>query len=227
MKDDATDRGAAVQTGQRQFHDAILLENQKVSADCFSDLKFARVFYDEEQKRERYRLLTCRKCGEIYFEGFESAAHGLLKGRRPSNRAWTRTVFWLKPKAHCVNADDEPEEEAALRKCFVSFQSGQIKDRLLPEDNSQDWLETCRAELKQPRWVVRLDEELKPDINIAVRMDAANEGIRDYYLLPGIDMTWDNLRVAEDNGVYLDKYRFETLDYFFGMAVRVRLQEAA
>ena len=77
------------------------------------------------------------------------------------------------------------------------------------------------------RWVVRLDAGLKPDITIAVRMDAANEGIRDYYLLPGIDMTWENLRMAEDNGVYLDAYRFETLDYFLGMAKRVRIQEAA
>jgi hypothetical protein len=51
--------------------------------------------------------------------------------------------------------------------------------------------------------------------------------IRDYYLLPGIDMTCENLRVAEDNGVYLDAYRFETLDYFLGMAARVKLQEAA
>lgn len=128
----------------------ILLESPNISADCFSDLKFVRAFYDEEQKRERYRLLTCRKCGEIYFEGFESAAQGLLKGRRPSHGAWTRAVFWLKPKVHCVNADDEAEEEAAVHKCFVGFQSGRIKDRLLPEDNPQDWLETCRAELKQP-----------------------------------------------------------------------------
>jgi DNA invertase Pin-like site-specific DNA recombinase len=77
------------------------------------------------------------------------------------------------------------------------------------------------------RWVVRLDSDLKPDITIAVRMDATNEGIRDYYLLPGIDMTWENLRMAEDNGVYLDAYRFETLDYFLGMAKRVKIQEAA
>jgi DNA invertase Pin-like site-specific DNA recombinase len=77
------------------------------------------------------------------------------------------------------------------------------------------------------RWVVRLDEELKPDITVAVRMDATNEGIRDYYLLPAIDMTWENLRVAEENGVYLDSYRFETLDYFLGMAERIKLEEAA
>jgi DNA invertase Pin-like site-specific DNA recombinase len=77
------------------------------------------------------------------------------------------------------------------------------------------------------RWVIRLDGGLKPDITIAVRMDATNEGVRDYYLLPGIDMTWENLRVAEENGIHLDAYRFETLDYFFGMTGRINLEEAA
>jgi len=79
------------------------------------------------------------------------------------------------------------------------------------------------------RWVIRLDEGLKPDITVAVRMDSTNEGIRDYYLLPGIDMCWENdrLRMAEVNGIYLDAYRFETLDYFFGMAERKQIEEAA
>ena len=72
------------------------------------------------------------------------------------------------------------------------------------------------------RWVVRLDGGLKPDITIAVRMDATNEAVRDYYLLPGIDMTWQNLRMAEENGIYLDAYRFESLAYFVGMAERVK-----
>jgi DNA invertase Pin-like site-specific DNA recombinase len=77
------------------------------------------------------------------------------------------------------------------------------------------------------RWLIRLDAGLKPDITIAVRMDATNEGIRDYYLLPGIDMTWENLRVAEENGFYLDAYRFETLDYFFSLTQRIKILEAA
>jgi DNA invertase Pin-like site-specific DNA recombinase len=77
------------------------------------------------------------------------------------------------------------------------------------------------------RWVIRLDEELKPDITVAVRMDSTNAGIRDYYLLPAIDMTWEHLRIAEENGVYLDSYRFETLDFFLGMAERIKLEEAA
>ena len=40
-------------------------------------------------------------------------------------------------------------------------------------------------------------------------------------------MTWENLRVAEENGIYLDGYRFDTLDYFLGMAERIKFQEAA
>lgn len=77
------------------------------------------------------------------------------------------------------------------------------------------------------RWLIRLDAGLKPDITIAVRMGATNQDIRDYYLLPSIDLTWENLRIAEANGVYLDTYRFDTLDYFFGLAERIRLEEAA
>jgi DNA invertase Pin-like site-specific DNA recombinase len=77
------------------------------------------------------------------------------------------------------------------------------------------------------RWVIRLDAGVKPDITIAARMNASNEAVRDYYLLPAIDMTWENLRTAEQNGIYLDAYRFETLDYFMGMAERVRLVEVA
>jgi len=77
------------------------------------------------------------------------------------------------------------------------------------------------------RWIIRLDESLRPDITIAVRMDAGNKRIRDYYLLPAIDMNFEHLRVAEDNGVHLDAYRFENLDYFFQMAERARVEETA
>lgn len=77
------------------------------------------------------------------------------------------------------------------------------------------------------RWLIRLDVGLTPDITIAVRMNSMNDRVRDYYLLPRIDLTWDNLRVAEENGTHLDKYRYDTLDYFFRLAERVKLKEAA
>jgi DNA invertase Pin-like site-specific DNA recombinase len=88
----------------------------------------------------------------------------------------------------------------------------------------------CRylqSEAGTARWVIRLDEGLKPDITIAVRLDETNVGIRDYYLLPALDMTWGKLRMGEENGVYLDAYQFEALDYFYGMAERCRVEEAA
>ena len=76
------------------------------------------------------------------------------------------------------------------------------------------------------RWLIRLDVSARPDVTVAVRMDANNEGIRDYYVLPGLDMTWENLRVTEANGIYLDTYRCDTLDNFYGMAERVKFEEA-
>jgi len=77
------------------------------------------------------------------------------------------------------------------------------------------------------RWRVRLDTGLVPDITIAVRMDGMNEAPRDYYLLPSIDMTVARLRLAEQNGLSLDAYRFDTLDYFYALAGRARFTEAA
>jgi hypothetical protein len=77
------------------------------------------------------------------------------------------------------------------------------------------------------RWRIRLDTGLRPDVTVAVRMDEPNRHALDYYLLPRIDMTADQLRLAEENGLSLDAYRFETLDFLFSMAGRADLREAA
>lgn len=77
------------------------------------------------------------------------------------------------------------------------------------------------------RWVLRLDQALRPDITIAVRMHEGNESVMDYYLLPSIDLTWELLRVAEDNGVYLDTYRRDSLDRFFDLAKRQPVEVTA
>jgi len=77
------------------------------------------------------------------------------------------------------------------------------------------------------RWQIRFDVGLWPDITVAVRMDQQNRTPLDYYLLPRIDMTKPRLRLAENNGVSLDAYRFDTLDGFFDLAARVELLEVA
>ncbi|MGA9849860.1 MAG: recombinase family protein [Roseiarcus sp.] len=78
------------------------------------------------------------------------------------------------------------------------------------------------------RWKIRLDTGLKPDISVAVRMDSTNREARDYYLLPWIDVGQaSQLKLAEDNGLYLDAYRFESLDPLFYLSRRFKFRAAA
>jgi len=58
-------------------------------------------------------------------------------------------------------------------------------------------------------------------------MDRPNREALDYYLLPRIDMAEPHVRLAEDNGLSLDAYRFESLEPLFDLAARVDLLEVA
>ncbi|MBV9242742.1 MAG: recombinase family protein, partial [Acidobacteria bacterium] len=77
------------------------------------------------------------------------------------------------------------------------------------------------------RWKLRLDSSLRPDITIAVRMNADNQGILDYYVLPIIDIAEHKFSLAEENGAYLDVYRSENLDVLFCLSARHDLGVAA
>lgn len=77
------------------------------------------------------------------------------------------------------------------------------------------------------RWKIRLDTGLAPDITVAIRMNETNEAPLDFYLLPLFEMTTGRIRLAEQNGLMLDAFRFDTLDYFFAMAERARIMEIA
>lgn len=58
-------------------------------------------------------------------------------------------------------------------------------------------------------------------------MDEVNEAPRDYYVLPSIDMNFGKLKLAEQNGLALDAYRFDPLDFFYGLALRAWIAEVA
>ena len=77
------------------------------------------------------------------------------------------------------------------------------------------------------RWKVRLDTGLAPDLTVALRMDDVNEAILDYYLLPLAVLGTNRLGLAEENGLMLDAFRFDTLDRFFAMAERAPIMEIA
>jgi Recombinase len=78
------------------------------------------------------------------------------------------------------------------------------------------------------RWKVRFDHGLRPSITIAARMDELNTSIRDYYLLPWLEAgRTPTMRLAPENGILLDAYRFDTLDAFVELTKRVPLRVAA
>ena len=77
------------------------------------------------------------------------------------------------------------------------------------------------------RWKIRFDTGLAPDLTVALRMDGANEAVLDYYLLPLPALGADRIRLADDNGLMLDAFRFESLEFFFRMAERTRISKLA
>lgn len=84
----------------------------------------------------------------------------------------------------------------------------------------------CRETLTgQHRWLIRLENSLDPDITIAARLAPNNEDIFDYYIFPKIESWTAQLRLAPENGIRLDTYRFENLDFFLSMARRARIEE--
>jgi hypothetical protein len=76
-------------------------------------------------------------------------------------------------------------------------------------------------------WKVRFDTSLAPDITVAVRLDQANQAALDYYLLPRLDFARPRLNLADRNPVEFESYRFDNLDYLYGMAERARIRRAA
>jgi DNA invertase Pin-like site-specific DNA recombinase len=103
-------------------------------------------------------------------------------------------------------------------------------DLLLVNDQFRVSIVLSRYEVTttgSPRWTIRFDRGLDPDLTIAVRMDASNAQALDYYILPSLDVHADRLRVASENFFGIDAYRYESLDYFFGMAQVVPVEALA
>jgi DNA invertase Pin-like site-specific DNA recombinase len=89
-------------------------------------------------------------------------------------------------------------------------------------------LSRCRTtKAGSHRWLVRFDSVLKPDITIAARLTPSNDAILDYYLLPSMDDLGAGVRLAQDNPLYLEVYRFDDLTFFTMIAHRTRIENIA
>lgn len=74
------------------------------------------------------------------------------------------------------------------------------------------------------RWNIRFDTGLLPDITVAVRLDPSNKVPFDYFLLPRIDFGLPRISLADQNPAQFESYRFDTLEYLYGMAERARVR---
>jgi DNA invertase Pin-like site-specific DNA recombinase len=74
------------------------------------------------------------------------------------------------------------------------------------------------------RWIIRFDNALRPDITVAVRMELDAQTIRDYYLLPAIDVSSNTLRLGDHNDFGFEAYRYDDLGMLCHLARRVPLK---
>ena len=114
---------------------------------------FKREFTNPNTGKSRFRLLTCRKCGELYFEAYKNTGQQRIQAEHPG-RGWRRAVYWLKPKEAYVISEDSTEEEIEEQNppkpAFIHLTNNGVKDHLDPSDHPEEWLETCEAIMREP-----------------------------------------------------------------------------
>jgi hypothetical protein len=128
------------------------LVTERESDEHAKSLQFSRNFRDSETGNPRYRLLTCRKCGELYIEGFTSGAGSHLHSSRDGDRYRKREVYWLKPKEDIVISDDEEVIEDAIKELIggevhIHPESGRVMEFLPDGEAPENWVKTWRAKM--------------------------------------------------------------------------------
>jgi hypothetical protein len=65
---------------------------------------------------------------------------------------------------------------------------------------------------------------LNPDLTLAIRLDADNACELDYYLIPRLDLPHEEIRLYNRNSSDFECFRFDDLNFFYGMSQRERLK---
>lgn len=115
----------------------------------------------------------------------------------------------------------------ALNSVSAKVIYDQKSGQLWINDEFSASLVLCRCKVTSAghhRWVVRFDTESMPQITIAVRMSEDASAIRDYYLLPHIDIHAEQLRLGEAADFGIDAYRTDDLSLLAYLARRVPIR---
>ncbi len=133
--------------------DNVTLRLSAEKPDGFSEARIGNVF--EENGNKLYRLLTCRKCGQPYVEGF--VAGETLLSRKPETGRAERQVFLLGEYAVTVEDEDDgagDDTPASEPPWEINPNSGQISPaggpaiRLVrvpikPDDDGNRYVRKC------------------------------------------------------------------------------------
>ena len=114
---------------------------------------------------------------------------------------------WRDPKTDLLTLNDELVISVVLARCHT-----------LVDKYGQS----------QQRWRIRFDPARlfptgQPDLTLAIRLDVANTSELDYYLLPRLDLLEQEIRVSNRNSANFECFRFDNLNFFYGMSERERL----
>ena len=103
---------------------------------------------------------------------------------------------WCDPKTDLLHVNEELSISVVLARC-----------QILPSGIR--------------RWRLRFDPaRYAADITIAIRLDQSNEAELDYYVLPRLNFGLNRIHLTERNATELQCFRFETLEFFYGLARR-------
>jgi len=124
-----------------------LVPHTKNQEGC-EQLKIGLEYFDEEKKTPRFRLLTCRTCGELYTEGFTRNETLEPTAPRSGSKGWRRNIFWLRPKEQDLDSEEELEAQPASSgdTCFLHPAKGLFRNQLTPEEEEElGWIQTRRV----------------------------------------------------------------------------------
>lgn len=135
----------------------VAIDPEKFPDENIGDLIFERSFRDPKSGRPRYRLLTCRKCGELYFEGFEC---GQTITPQLNGASSVRQVFRCKPSTNVI-LDEDSEAQVNNQCVFIHLQTGRLVFDLDSGEPSSDWFKTEMAPMKS---IAQDDDAIEPPI---------------------------------------------------------------
>lgn len=140
----------------------VAIDPERFPGENIGDLIFERSFRDPATERPRYRLLTCRKCGELYFEGFEC---GQVITPQPNGASSVRQVFRCQPSTNLI-LDEDSEAQVNNQCVFIHLQTGRLAFDLDSGESSSDWFKTEMAPMNT---IAQDDDAIEPPIRRMTR----------------------------------------------------------